>query len=199
VARPDVYISADVEADGPIPGPYSMLSFGLCVAGRFDGELFTVADPAADTFYAELRPIAEDVVPEALAVSGLDRERLQREGEPPAEAMDRAAAWVASVAGDHRPVLVGYPLVYDWLFLHWYFERFARAGSPFGHSSGVDMTTMYVVKAGVVMSRATKRQMPSHLLSARAHPHHALDDAIEQADLFAHLFTWHGPRGPAER
>ncbi|MFE2177827.1 hypothetical protein [Kitasatospora sp. NPDC059462] len=25
---PTVYVSVDVEADGPIPGPYSMLSFG---------------------------------------------------------------------------------------------------------------------------------------------------------------------------
>jgi hypothetical protein len=28
----DIYFSADIEADGPIPGPYSMLSFGLAVA-----------------------------------------------------------------------------------------------------------------------------------------------------------------------
>jgi hypothetical protein len=36
----DVYFSADVETDGPIPGPYSMLSFALVYAGRFDGERF---------------------------------------------------------------------------------------------------------------------------------------------------------------
>jgi hypothetical protein len=29
--RPDVYFSVDVEADGPIPGPYSMLSVGVAV------------------------------------------------------------------------------------------------------------------------------------------------------------------------
>ena len=34
----DIYISADVEADGPIPGRYSMLSFGLAVAATFDGK-----------------------------------------------------------------------------------------------------------------------------------------------------------------
>jgi hypothetical protein len=172
-----------------------MLSFGLCVAGRFDGERFEAADPTVDTFYAELRPISDEFVPEALGVSGLDRERLRTAGDTPEEAMDRAAAWVAAVAGDHRPVLVGYPLVYDWLFLYWYFERFSSAGSPFGHSSGLDMKTMYAVKAGVVVSRATKRQMPSHLLPARGHSHHALDDAIEQAELFASLFAWEGSAG----
>src|SRR3979411_662210 len=26
---PEIYLSIDVEADGPVPGPYSMLSFGI--------------------------------------------------------------------------------------------------------------------------------------------------------------------------
>ena len=33
---PEIYISTDVETDGPIPGRYSMLAFGLAVAGTFD-------------------------------------------------------------------------------------------------------------------------------------------------------------------
>ncbi|MGE3671704.1 MAG: hypothetical protein AB7K71_18685 [Polyangiaceae bacterium] len=36
----DVYFSADVETDGPIPGPYSMLSFALVYAGSVDGRRF---------------------------------------------------------------------------------------------------------------------------------------------------------------
>lgn len=36
----DIYFSADVETDGPIPGPYSMLSFGIVLAGTFDGDKF---------------------------------------------------------------------------------------------------------------------------------------------------------------
>lgn len=78
--KPSLYISVDIEADGPIPGPYSMLSFGAAVAGRQDADGFTAADPEERTFYRELRPIGEEFVPEALAVSGLDRERLVREG-----------------------------------------------------------------------------------------------------------------------
>jgi len=31
----EVYFSADVETDGPIPGPFSMLSFALVYAGRY--------------------------------------------------------------------------------------------------------------------------------------------------------------------
>lgn len=78
--KPSLYISVDIEADGPIPGPYSMLSFGAAVAGVQDADGFTAADPEKLTFYRELRPISEEFVPEALAVSGLDRDRLQHEG-----------------------------------------------------------------------------------------------------------------------
>jgi len=41
----DIYISVDIEADGAIPGPYSMLAFGLVVAADFDGRAFTPRDP----------------------------------------------------------------------------------------------------------------------------------------------------------
>ena len=66
-ALPELYIAADVEADGPIPGPYSMLSLGM-----------SVVDQPELCFYTELRPISDQVVPEALAVAGLDRDRVLR-------------------------------------------------------------------------------------------------------------------------
>jgi hypothetical protein len=192
VPRTDLYVSGDVEADGPVPGPYSMLSFGLAVAGRFDGKTFVSERPEDQTFYAELQPIGDQFQPEAVRVSGLDRERLRSEGETPTDAMERARSWLASIAGSDRLVLVGYPLVYDWMWLYWYFERFTNEGSPFGHSLGLDMKTMYAVKAQVVVGEATKRAMPSALLSDRPHLHHALGDAIEQAEMFGRLFVWDG-------
>jgi hypothetical protein len=194
MSRPaaDLYVSVDVEADGPIPGPYSMLSFGMAVAGRYDGERFLAADPAERTFYAELAPISEDWVPDALAVSGLDRDALVRAGRRPADAMDAAGAWVREQSGRDRPVFVAYPLVFDWMFVYWYFMRFAAAGSPFGFSSALDMKTMFQQKAGVTLSQAVKRQMPASIRGTARHTHHALDDAIEQAGIFARLFDWAG-------
>ncbi|HKD36799.1 MAG TPA: hypothetical protein VKB78_08355 [Pirellulales bacterium] len=54
----------DVEADGPIPGDYSMVSFGAIVV-----------EPALDkAFYGKLKPISEKWIPEALEVSGFTRE-----------------------------------------------------------------------------------------------------------------------------
>jgi hypothetical protein len=34
--------------------------------------------------------------------------------------------------------------------------------------------------------------MPVALRSQRIHSHHALDDAIEQAEIFANVFEWQG-------
>lgn len=188
----DLYFSVDIESDGPTPGPYSMLSFGLAVAARFDGTTFAPRDPAAATFYRELRPISADFVPEAVAVTGLDRSALEREGADPGTAMREAKDWVERQAANDRPVLVGYPLVFDWMFVTWYLQRFA-GGSPFGFSSGLDMKSLYAAKARVPISRAGRNDLPAALRSQREHTHNALDDAIEQAEVFTKLFMWHGP------
>ncbi|MFJ9711322.1 exonuclease [Streptomyces sp. NPDC101234] len=192
--KPSCYISVDIEADGPIPGPYSMLSIGAAVAGTQDADGFTAADPEKLTFYRELRPISADFDPEALAVSGLDRARLAVEGAEPALALAEFSDWVGEVSAGAQPVMCGYPASYDWTFLYWYLIRFTGA-SPFGHSGCLDMKTLYATKAGLPLRAVAKRTMPAHLLSARRHTHHALDDAIEQADLLVNLMVWPGPGG----
>jgi hypothetical protein len=191
----EVYFSVDVEADGPIPGPYSMVSFGVAVAGRRDGG-FVPADPAAETFYRELKPISDEYVAAALEVSGLDRGDLMASGAEPAVAMTELVEWIAAACGPGaRPVMVAYPAPYDWMFLYWYLMRFAGA-SPFGHSGCLDLKTMYAVRAGVPLRMAVKRLMPPELHSRRRHTHNALDDALEQADLFINLMRWSGPQAP---
>ncbi|BCM70386.1 exonuclease [Streptomyces sp. FBKL.4005] len=189
--KPSLYISVDIEADGPIPGPYSMLSLGATVAGVQDGGGFTAADPEERTFYRELRPISEEFVPEALAVSGLDRARLTAEGAEAAVALAEFTAWVREVSAGAQPVMCGYPAAYDWTFLYWYLIRFTGS-SPFGHSGCLDMKTLYATKAGLPLRAVAKGTMPRELLSRRRHTHHALDDAIEQAELFANLMKWPG-------
>ncbi|MFK4221880.1 3'-5' exoribonuclease domain-containing protein [Streptomyces sp. NPDC019890] len=189
--KPSLYISVDIEADGPIPGPYSMISFGAAVAGRQDADSYAPADPESHTFYRELRPISEDFVPEALAVSGLDRDRLIAEGSEPAAAMAEFSAWVDEVSVGAQPVMCGYPASYDWTFLYWYLLRFTGA-SPFGHSGCLDMKTLYATKARLPLRAVAKGTMPRELLSRRRHTHHALDDAIEQAELFSNLMAWPG-------
>lgn len=186
----DLYISADIEADGPIPGRYSMLSFGLVVAAGFDGETFQPEEDG-ETFYRELKPITDEFDAEAVAASGLDRDALAQSGAEPESAMREAAAWVESVAAGARPVLVGYPVVFDWMFLHWYFVAFCGS-SPFGFSGALDMKTIYQQKANVALDAAGRNDLPPELRATRPHTHNALDDAREQAEIFNKLFVWEG-------
>lgn len=189
-ARPDLYISADVETDGSVPGRYSLLSFGLVVVGRYDGHRFERLSDDRLSFYRELKPTSNEFQSEALAVNGLDRSRLEREGTDPAEAMVDAAEWVSKVSEGHRPVLVAYPVAFDWAFLYWYFEQYVPAGSPFGHSSCLDIRTLYQAVAGTVFDRSGKGTMPRFLQPRAPHTHNALDDAVEQGELFTNLMGW---------
>lgn len=196
VSRTDAYFSADVETDGPIPGPFSLLSFALVYAGSFDGTRFEFPRQYDETFYRELQPISPDYEPDALQVNGLDRARLCREGADPASAMADATCWVRQIAGDRRPVLVAFPLSFDWSWLYWYFVRFSRFGSPFNHSSCFDIKTALAVKARAPIAQSGRAGLRSELKSTRAHTHHAVDDAVEQAEVFAKLFEWRGVDDP---
>ena len=187
-----MYFSADVETDGPIPGPYSMLSFALVYAGSFDGVRFERAVSLDRTFERELRPISDSFESEALKINGLDRDRLVRDGELPDSAMTAAAEWIQSMAGSGLPVLVAYPLSFDWTWLYWYFVRYAKGGSPFAHSRCFDIKTAFAVKGRRPIAEAGRSGLLPELTSKRVHAHRALDDAKEQAEIFANLFEWKG-------
>jgi hypothetical protein len=187
--KTDVYFSADVETDGPIPGPFSMLSFALVYAGRFDGTKFEPPGSFDTSLYLELKPISESFQPEALRINGLDRDRLALEGANPEVAMAKAARWIDEIAGPGKPVIVSYPLCFDWTWLYWYFMRYLD-DSPFSYSRCFDIKTAYAVKAQLPITDSSRSRLLPWLQSSRVHTHNALDDAIEQAEIFVKLFKW---------
>jgi hypothetical protein len=174
-ALPELYIATDVEADGPIPGPYSMISLGMAVVGRPE-----------HVFYTELAPISDAFVPEALAVSGLDRERLIREAPSPTAAMTAAKQWIDGLRKIGRPVFLAAPAVWDGMFVHWYFMRFLGK-SPFGATgSGVDLRSYWMGKTGCEWVQSHKGTIKHALgLTGLPHTHHAGEDAAELAAVFA--------------
>jgi hypothetical protein len=128
-------------------------------------------------------------------VNGLDRPRLCLEGESPEKAMTEACLWVKGIAGASQPVLVAYPLSFDWSWLYWYFIYFSTDGSPFAYSRCFDIKTALAVKAGIPISEASRSRIDPSLRSRHPHTHHAVDDAIEQAEIFAKVFEWEGVLG----
>jgi hypothetical protein len=178
---PEVYVSTDVEADGPIPGPHSMLSFASAAfladktrVGTFAANLHTLdgaqGDPKTMAWWQSQ--------PEAWAAC---RENLR----DPAEAMGDYVRWLKRLPG--KVVFVGYPAAYDFLFVYWYLIRFAGE-SPFSHSA-LDMKTYAMALLGAEYRAATKRNMPANWFDDLPHTHVALDDAIGQGALFCNMLA----------
>jgi hypothetical protein len=177
----EIYVSTDVESDGPIPGPNSMLSFASA-AYRADKTLLA-------TFSAnlELLPGAAGD-PATMRWWGQHAEawRAARTApEPPAQAMRRYVAWLRNLPD--RPVFVGYPAGYDFLFVYWYLMRFAGE-SPFSHSA-LDVKTFAMALLRCDYRDAVKRNMPRRWFDKLPHTHVALDDAIEQGALFCNMLA----------
>jgi hypothetical protein len=171
---PELYIATDVEADGPIPGPYSMLALGMAVVGK--PEL---------RFYTELQPISDNFVPEALSVSNLNRQRLLEEAPTAKEAMDAAARWINSLRKIGRPVFLAAPAVWDGMFIHWYFMNFTGK-SPFGQTgSGIDLRSYWMGLRGYEWVETRKGKIKYELgINELPHTHHAGEDALELATIF---------------
>lgn len=177
----EIYISTDVETDGPIPGPHSMLSFGSAAytAGKklvstFSANLETLPGAAAHPKTAEWWATQ----PQAWAACRTDL-------QPPEKAMTAYVAWIKGLKG--KPVFVAYPAGFDFLFVYWYLMRFAGE-SPFSHSA-LDMKSFAMAVLKTDYRESTKRNMPPQWFDDLPHTHVALDDAIEQGALFCNMLA----------
>ena len=175
--KKEIYISVDIEASGPIPGEYSMLSLGACVVGE-----------PSKTFYCELKPINSNYIGQALDVSGFSMESLKEKGTEPAKAMNDFAKWIACACGeDGRPVFAGFNATFDWSFVNYYFHRFCEK-NPFG-ISGLDIKAYYMGMKKCTWGETAKRRIDEKFKSDKPHTHNALDDAIEQAEMFGKMLS----------
>lgn len=156
------YIAVDVEADGPCPGRYSMVSFGAVV----------VRPGLMDTFKGEVTPITTDFVPEALAVSGVTRAQHENFPAPEAVMLD-FKDWIKKVSVG-RPRFITDNLAFDWQWINYYFHRYCGV-NPFGFS-GSRIGDLY---AGL------KRSVFSNWRELRTikHTHNPVDDASGVAEV----------------
>jgi hypothetical protein len=175
----EIYVSTDVETDGPIPGPHSMLSFGSAayqadktLVGTFAANLETLpgaaGDPKTMAWWREQ--------PAAWA-------ECRRDPQSPETAMRNYLVWVKGLPG--KPVFVAYPAAFDFMFVYWYLIRFTGE-SPFSHSA-LDIKTyaMALMKRGYRDS--TKANMPARWFDKLPHTHCALEDAVGQGALFCNM------------
>ena len=165
------FIMVDVEADGPVPGDYSMICFGAVV----------VEPTLSKTFYGRLQPVSQEWVPEALNVSGFSREETL-DFDDPEIVMHDFDAWISST-GQGRPMFVSDNNGFDWQFINWYFHHFLKK-NPFGHSS-MNLGSLY---KGVVKDAFANFK---HLRKTE-HTHHPVDDARGNAEALLQIKAEYG-------
>jgi hypothetical protein len=176
---PEIYISTDVETDGPIPGPHSMLSFASAA--------YTADKQLVSTFTANLETlpgaIAHPKTAEWWTTQPEAWTACRKDLEAPEAAMHRYVAWIRTLKG--KPVFVAYPAGFDFLFVYWYLMRFVGE-SPFSHSA-LDMKSYAMAVLKKDYRDSSKRNMPKDWFDDLPHNHVALDDAIEQGALFCNM------------
>lgn len=175
------YICVDVETAGGIPDQYALLSIGAC----------TVARPR-QTFYLELQPDRDAFDPQAMAIHGLSLDALHCHGTPPALAMEQFENWVKqTVAPPLKPIFVAFNAPFDWMFVHTYFVRYLQR-NPFGHKA-LDIKAFYMGMSGKPWERTSGAELHRLVRHADGLTHNALQDAIDQADLFEKLLQQFDP------
>jgi hypothetical protein len=159
-------IMVDIESDGPIPGDYSMISFGAVIV---DEEL-------NKTFYGKIKPISEKWIPDALQVSGFSREETL-EFDEPKEVMSEFKNWIINNSKS-KPLFFSDNNGFDWQFINWYFIHFIGE-NPFGFSS----TNLGSLYKGMVNDMVKNFK---HLRKTK-HTHNPVDDAVGSAEALLYM------------
>jgi DNA polymerase III alpha subunit (gram-positive type) len=176
-----VYVSVDVEADGPIPGPHSMVSFG---AAAFSANGVMLGTHAANLVTL---PGASGH-PETMAwwrKHDAAWKACRENTVEPADAMRAFVDWVDGVS--KKPVFVAYPAGFDFTFMYWYLMKFVGR-SPFSFAA-LDVKSYAAALLRTPFRDTAKRTFPKSWFSTRRHTHVALDDAIEQGEMFMKMLA----------
>lgn len=157
------FIVVDVEADGPCPGLYSMVSFGAVI----------VEPSLSKTFMRTTAPISDKFVPDALAVSGVRREEHMGYLDP-AVAMADFEKWIEENSKG-RHIFISDNPAFDWQWINYYFH--ANLGrNPFGHSA----RRLGDIYAGIMRDASATGQWKK--FRKTKHTHNPVDDAMGMAE-----------------
>ena len=183
-----IYLSVDVEASGPFPGLFSLVSIGAVpVVQGPDG--WSVA--REHTYYVELKPMeGAGELEAATKIHGLTSEYLREHGLEPAEAMKSFGDYFRKLKRAHKKVTpAAWPSSFDAPYMGWYMQRFVGS-NPLGWSA-FDIPSygmgLFRCHRGVL----TQKMKAAGLFKANnPNQHHALADAVEQGETLAQLLNY---------
>jgi DNA polymerase III epsilon subunit-like protein len=158
------FVIVDVEADGPCPGLYSIVSFGAIIVDK----------DLNKTFYGQCSPISDKWKSDALAISGLTREQ-HLTSERPEKTFYKFNEWLKTI--NNRQIFLSDNLAFDWQFINYYFHRFI-GNNPFGFS-GRRINDIY---SGLVGNLKASNDWKK--LRITRHNHNPVKDAKGNAEAF---------------
>lgn len=170
----NLMVVVDVEADGPCPGLFSMVSFAAIVA-----------EPRLDrVFFARTAPISPAWIPEALSVSGVTREEHLTYPDP-SDTMSLFREWLLGLETD-RLIFVSDNPAFDWQWINYYFHAYSHQNivekrNPFGHSAR---------RIGDIYSGFTRKLNDTKTWKKwrqTKHTHDPIDDARGNAEAFVKI------------
>jgi hypothetical protein len=165
----------DIEADGPIPGDFSMLSFGA----------IKVEDNLDKTFESGfICPISPNYEPETIKAIGISEFQYLSQytmfGKDPLIVMQKFNKWIQENNDKGHPVFISDNNGFDWMFICWYFHHFIKH-NPFGFSS----RRIGDIYCGLLKDMRAKWK---HLRKT-AHTHNPIDDAKGNAEVILHMLN----------
>jgi ribonuclease T len=113
-------IMVDVEAAGPTPSRYALLSLGANL----------IREPHR-RFYITFKPDRFEYLEEALRITGFTLEGLARTGTEPKKAIGLFHTWLRELAVKD-PLFTARNACFDWMFYADYSSRYEE-DTPFGH------------------------------------------------------------------
>lgn len=180
-----VYFCIDIEASGPAPGRYNMVSIGGVVV-RHNG----MEHEKGDTFYYEIKPDFDGFDPGAMRIHRLPREYLEEEGRDSKEVLLAIDAFVQNqLQPGERPLFVGHNAPFDWMYVAFYYSWF-NLPNPFGYNA-LDTKALMMGRHQISWQRCNKSKLLKIYPDLQEPPedmvHNALADAEFQADILIAL------------
>lgn len=177
----ELYVSTDIETDGPSPGHYSMLSFGS-VAFRLDKRILGTFERNL-----EVLPGAKQH-PDTMAWWGTQPEAwkvCRADPVSPAVAVADYVRWLRALPG--TLIFVAHPVEFDYTFINWYLHAFG-GDDPF--AGAVDIPSYAMAMLRQPLTRSRKPDLPGEWFDPSApHTHRAVDDALGHAILFCNMLA----------
>ena len=185
-----VYVCVDIEASGPVPGLFNMVSIGG-VEVRFNGQ----RHERGETFYYELKPVCDGFDEHAMSIHGIPEAHLREHGMPAQDVLVAMTEWLKShLKPNEKPLFVGHNAPFDWMYVAWYFA-WAGMPNPFGYNA-LDTKALLMGRHGLTWGRCNKEVLldlyPDLEAPRPEDVHNALADAVFQADILIALLDGGG-------